>query len=66
MKRWEYKVEKFETKGLLGGNLDVEDVEDRLNQLGKSGWELIVGHSTTQDLGASRKVIYTFKKEINS
>ncbi len=42
--KWSYKTVHFELKreGLLGGSfLDETEVEEQLNQYGRSGWELI-------------------------
>mgnify|MGYP001817140777 FL=1 len=41
--KWSYKTVHFELKreGLLGGSfLDETEVEEQLNQYGRSGWEL--------------------------
>ena len=45
---WEYKTIKGKTEGWLGGRLDASDLEERLNQAGAEGWELVstvYGHS---------------------
>ena len=42
--KWSYKTVHFELKreGLLGGSfLDEAEIEERLNDFGHSGWELI-------------------------
>ena len=42
--KWSYKTVHFELKreGLLGGSfLDEAEIEEQLNDFGRSGWELI-------------------------
>ena len=65
MDRWEYKTIKFETKGVLGGILKLEEFNDELNNLGSLGWELINCFDTNQSQGASREVIAVFKRKIS-
>lgn len=62
MDRWEYKTIKFETKGMLGGILDIDNFNDQLNSLGRSGWELVSCFDTNQSQGASREVVAVFKR----
>lgn len=62
MERWEYKTIKFETTGFLGGILDLQTFTDELNDLGRSGWELVSCFDTNQSQGASREVIAVLKR----
>lgn len=39
MEKWEYKSIKFETKGFMGGILEINDFDNKLNELGQQGWE---------------------------
>lgn len=39
MDKWEYKILNFKTKGVSNLVLSKED-ENKLNELGKDGWEL--------------------------
>ena len=64
MKKWSYKVLEFRTKGIFGGSISTNYIEYMLNQLGETGWEVVTGHTTTQDFGSSRAIIYTLKKEV--
>ncbi len=59
---WQYKVEHVEAKGLFGGKVEDNVVEDRLNRLGAEGWELVSTASTTGDFGGTQKVIFIFKR----
>lgn len=40
MIKYEYKVLKFDVKGLFGGKVDLGEVEAQLNRHGADGWEL--------------------------
>jgi hypothetical protein len=63
MDLWEYKTIQFETKGFMGGILDLESFESDLNDLGKEGWELINCFDTNMSQGQSRYVIAVFKRK---
>ena len=62
MTKWEYKVIEFDAYGVMGGLINTNKVEERINELGKLGWELVSAYSTVGSTSA-RKVIYNFKKE---
>ncbi len=40
MNKYEYKVLKFDVKGIFGGKVDLGDIEAQLNRYGAEGWEL--------------------------
>ncbi len=65
MEKWEFKSVKFETKGFLGGKLELNDFDNRLNELGQQGWELVSTFTTNQGQGYTRDVIGTFKRKIS-
>ena len=62
MIRWEYKIIKFGTKGILGGKLDEVELEAKMNERGKEGWELTTAMDTNQSHGETRDVIVMFKR----
>ena len=62
MDQWEYKSLKMDTGGFLGGKLDIDAFDVRLNELGEQGWELVGAFDTNQSHGASRDVIAVFKR----
>lgn len=64
MTYWEYRTEQFETKGFMGGKLEVNAFQDKLNQLGKEGWELVSCFDTNMTDGQSRYVIAVFKRAL--
>ena len=39
MDKFEYKVTTYDTKGFLGGNVEIGQIENQLNQLGDNGEE---------------------------
>ncbi|MEA2077524.1 MAG: DUF4177 domain-containing protein [Candidatus Marinimicrobia bacterium] len=43
--------------------MNITEVETRLNELGKLGWELVGSYSTNFGYGSTRKLVYTLKKE---
>lgn len=61
MTKWEYRVISFETFGLLGGLVETKEIEEKLNELGKEGWELISAYATVGG-SSSRRVVYNFKR----
>ena len=62
MQTWEYKTIKVDTKGMMGGILDVAAFDSLLNGLGSDGWEMIAAFDTNQSYGASREAIAVFKR----
>ena len=62
MDLYEYCLKKYDAKGLLGGKFDLAEVEAEFNQLGNEGWELVSFMDTSQDLGATKWIIATFKR----
>ena len=63
MKKREYKVLEFGSGGMMGGLVATAEIEKRLNELGKQGWELVTSFSTNAGYGATRKLVFTLKKE---
>ena len=59
---WEYKTIKLEAKGILGGKMDVEEVDSKLNEQGRGGWELVTVFDTNMGHGRTRDVIAIFKR----
>jgi hypothetical protein len=63
METWEYRSIKVETKGIMGGILDIRNFEAELNKLGEQGWELVSCFSTSAGQGSSREVVAVFKRK---
>lgn len=62
MEKYEYKVITYDTKGLLGGSVEVNQLENQLNVLGYDGWELVSSFSTAQSYGSSKSIVCVFKR----
>jgi len=59
---WEYKTVKLATTGFSGGKLDEVELEGKMNQLGRQGWELTTAFDTNQAYGQTRDVVAIFKR----
>lgn len=59
MKKWEYKIINLNAKGVTNLVLSKED-ENKLNELGNIGWELITATPTVN----GRNICCIFKKEV--
>lgn len=68
IQKYEYKVLRLDMqwKGLEGTKLvsDFADIEERYNQLGAEGWELIRDTSITTTMGLTRAVMATFRRPL--
>jgi hypothetical protein len=61
--KWEYTTVMFEASGLfVGGALDGEKFNNRLNQLGEEGWELVTVFDTNAQGGRSRDIVAVLKR----
>jgi hypothetical protein len=57
--KWEYKVMHMDAKGFLGSKVvDEPGLEQKLNQFGEKGWELV----TVQQLTGSSTTVHVFKR----
>ena len=63
MEKFEYKVMAYDTKGFLGGCVEVNQLENQLNLLGNDGWEMVSCTSTNQSYGSSKSVVCIFKRK---
>ncbi len=57
--RWEYKTVKFKQR-TFWGNVDIEQLQSNLNNLGAKGWELV---STQRETYGSYILLF-FKKRV--
>ena len=64
MVQWEYHTEQFEATGARGGIIDANAFNNRLNQLGSLGWELVNIFDTNMLQGRTRFVVAVFKREM--
>ena len=62
MKKFEYKVVTYDPQGFFGGNVQVDQIEHQLNQLGNDGWEMVCCTSSNQSYGSTKSLVCIFKK----
>ncbi|MBN2259897.1 MAG: DUF4177 domain-containing protein [Clostridiales bacterium] len=60
---YSYRIEMYKTNGLFSGKIEKNEVEAKLNELSKDGWEIVTSCVTNRFFGESHQVIYTLKKE---
>lgn len=63
MEKFEYKTFVYSTKGFMGGLVYQDELQNQLNFLGNDGWELVSSVPTTEFLGASKSIVFTFKRK---
>lgn len=64
MNNWNYKAIEFDPKkSFMGGKVDCQTIENRLNELGRQGWEVVSSFTTNEGYGNTKKIVYTLKKE---
>jgi hypothetical protein len=65
--KWEYRTLKFATTGVwIGGNLDTDMFNQKLNELGEEDWELVSIFDTNYGQGTTRDVVAVFKRSRSS
>jgi len=64
MSGWEYRTVKLDATGFLGGKVDETELDRLLNDLGREGWDLVTAMDTNTGQGATRHVLYTFKRPL--
>ncbi|MCC6929909.1 MAG: DUF4177 domain-containing protein [Gemmatimonadaceae bacterium] len=63
--RFEYITLKFAASGwLVGGDLDGDAFNERLNLLGDEGWELVSVFDTNMLHGRTRDVVAVLKRQL--
>ncbi len=65
MKKFEYKVLDVPSRGFFGGNINYQELSDRLNEHGQQGWEAVSMGGTTMYSNATRGMIIILKREIH-
>ena len=65
--KWEYKTLLWDArKGVLGGNIDRQGLEDQLNLLGGDSWELVSASSPNMEGGSTRNLVLILKRPTSS
>ena len=61
--RWEYMTVLCDARsGWLGGKFDAQGLTNRLNELGREGWELVSAFDTNMNMGETRDVVLVLKR----
>ncbi len=61
--KWEYKTIKQPAGGFTGGKFDGQEWDQKLNDLGQQGWELVTVFGTHRCHGQTRDVVAMFKRQ---
>ena len=65
MNKFEYKVLDVPTKfSWSGGKINAQELADKLNDLGRQGWEVVNTIDTNLHQGASRGLIIILKRSL--
>jgi hypothetical protein len=63
--KWEYMTLLVGTTGIfLGGKLDGEAFNNKLNEAGAEGWELVAVTDTNKGSGETRDIVAVFKRPV--
>jgi hypothetical protein len=62
MKKFEYKVIEIEQRAYWDSKLKNVRLEDKFNDFGKDGWELVSAAEFNSG-GILKSIVYTFKRE---
>ena len=63
MECWQYQVVRFGSGDFLGGRIDADQLEAKLNFLGRSGWELVSIIDSIAPRDQSLEIVVTFKRK---
>ena len=65
MKKFEYRILEVKAHGFWGGGqIESEALMQKLNELGKEGWDMASSFSTNMHQGQSRAAILILKREL--
>ena len=65
MEKFEYKVVVYDTKGVWGGSVEGNQLENELNKYGNDGWEMVSCTSSNESFGSSKSIVCIFKRKKN-
>lgn len=64
MNKFEYTILDVPSKGFFGGKIDHAALTEKLNELGRKGWEVVSMNDTNMYQGGSRAIIIILKREL--
>jgi hypothetical protein len=62
MSKWEYEVLKVATQQFAGTGIDGDELQEKLNALGDSGWEISGVVPNTGTAGTTTSVLVILKR----
>ena len=62
MKKWEYKLLTFKTKGVFSKDVPMNKIQDEFTALGAEGWEFVESQRIESN-GWTDRVIFVFRRE---
>lgn len=65
MKKFEYKILEVPAGGFWGGKVDYQQLTEKLNDLGREGWEVVNSTDTQLYSSATRSLGIILKREIS-
>jgi len=64
---WEYMtVVAPVRRTLFRGSIQAQGLTDRLNELGRAGWELVAASPTWSGWGGTRDLVFLLKRAVSS
>ncbi|GAB3315954.1 hypothetical protein GCM10027299_05610 [Larkinella ripae] len=64
MKKFEYRILEVPTGGFWGGNVNSQELVEKLNELGAEGWEIASSLATNRYEGQTQSAFIILKREI--
>lgn len=64
MKKFEYRILDVAAGGFWGGKIDGQELTDKLNELGREGWELISTVDLNRYEGGTKGILVMLKREL--
>jgi len=61
--KWEYKTINYEKRSFFSGKIDRAELNEKLNDIGREGWEL-VSISGSSGWGAAAGILAVFKRPL--
>ena len=62
---WEYKTIKLTLEGVFRKQINPEDFDTSLNQMGREGWELVTILGSAIGFGETNEVVAIFKRTMS-
>jgi hypothetical protein len=61
---WEYQTISVSTDGIIWQNYRWEEVQQRLNELGRHGWELVSSIRVPEQGAGRENIVFFFKRPV--